>query len=197
MSSYYHQIQSPTDLGRYSQHPSNFHTYMTGGGSRSASRWGRDALFACRVVCRPERSKLEILKEVMPSREDIHAIPALDNLVLGPDSDVMTEPDVVVTWRQRFHHVGNVWPSLTPFIIQSRAHGQASTQANDGSVSDPSGPNSNLGPIETPPLPGTSKRPAHLDVRASCLSPRTRARGASRSCGRAYSAHLHGRARRL
>ncbi|KAK2803531.1 hypothetical protein FQN50_006966 [Emmonsiellopsis sp. PD_5] len=119
---YYDNIKTRIDYLRLaaSEQPASF-SVLAGelNCQTAASLWGREHLFACRVVCSSETDFLPLLAGFMPSDMDTNLHPRITNLIAGPgvensELNTMTEPEIIQSYENG--GIGYIWAALAPLL---------------------------------------------------------------------------------
>lgn len=122
---YYDTIRDPSAFAQMAWGKANFAALLQDSTWKSgASHWGRDHLFASRVLCAAQSARLPLFQTLDLFPEDSKAVhPCLERLIKGPgnltDLSHLSEPQLIQQYQP--DSLAYVWAALLPFVKHGAA----------------------------------------------------------------------------
>jgi hypothetical protein len=122
---YYNTIRDPSTFFQRSRGKANFAALSQDGAWKSgASYWGREHLFASRVLCSSQSARLPIFQALELFPEDTKAVhPCLDRLIKGPGNltDLIKLSESQIVRKYEPDSLAYVWAALASFVKHGNA----------------------------------------------------------------------------
>ncbi|KAH6974755.1 hypothetical protein EDB80DRAFT_741504 [Ilyonectria destructans] len=130
---YYDHVRARSDFARQAVNALSFEEFQGGENSSAVSLWGRDGLFACRVLCKAPKSKLPLLVPYLLTNSEMQSRPCIRGLISGPrEGELFKMSEGQLVREASPDSLGYVWAALRPFLapVDASSAQRPSRQSN-------------------------------------------------------------------